>query len=331
MVVDFPLSALLAPLISFVVAFLSIIGLINKSNTGWALDFPNARSLHSIPVPRVGGLGLLFAAMLSWIFFSVVIPVEIWVGVSLLAGISLLDDIRHLPVWSRLLVHIMVALGVSAIMLLPLYGWVAALCMTFVIIWMTNLYNFMDGSDGLAGGMTAIGFGYYGVLAYLTDDYNFAVINLCVAAAALAFLVHNFHPARIFLGDVGAIPLGFLAAAFGIMGWMNQTWSICLPLLIFSPFIVDSTVTLIKRLLRGENIWQAHREHYYQRLIKRGIGHRNMALLSYGLMLAVGGSAVWAGQRDLTVQYWVVIMWGVIYLILMTFADWDQQWRSDRG
>lgn len=330
MVVDFPLSAFIAPLISFVVAFLSIFGLI-KSNTGWALDFPNARSLHSIPVPRVGGLGLLFAVMLSWILFSVVIPVEIWVGVSLLMGISLLDDIWHLPVWSRLLVHSLAALGVSVIMLLPLYGWVAALCMSFAIIWMTNLYNFMDGSDGLAGGMTAIGFGYYGVFAYLMDDYNFAVINFCLAAAALAFLVHNFHPARIFLGDVGAIPLGFLAAAFGILGWMNQIWSVYLPLLIFSPFIVDSTVTLTKRLLHGENIWQAHREHYYQRMIVHGFGHRKTAVLSYGLMLAVGGSAVWAGHQESTVQYWVVIAWGGIYLILMSFADCNQKWHSDRG
>ena len=329
MVMDFPLSAFTAPLLSFAIAFFSIFGLI-KSNTGWALDFPNSRSLHSIPVPRVGGLGLLFAVMFSWIFFSAVIPVEIWVGVSLLIGISLFDDIWHLPVWIRLLVHSMVAFGFSTL-LLPLYGWVAALCMSFAIIWMTNLYNFMDGSDGLAGGMTAIGFGYYGVYAYLMADYNFAVINFCVAAAALGFLVHNFHPARIFLGDGGAIPLGFLAAAFGVVGWMNQVWSVFLPLLVFSPFIVDSTVTLIKRLLRGENIWQAHREHYYQRLIARGLGHRNTALLSYGLMLVVGGSAVWAGQQELTVQYWAGIIWGGIYLILMSFADWNQKWHSYRG
>lgn len=216
-------------------------------------------------------------------------------------------------------------------LLLPLYGWVAALCMSLAIIWMTNLYNFMDGSDGLAGGMTAIGFGYYGVFAYWMHDHNFAVINFCIAAAALAFLVHNFHPARIFLGDAGAIPLGFLAAALGILGWMNQIWTLYFPLLVFSPFIVDSTITLIKRLLRGANIWQAHREHYYQRLIERGFGHRDTALLSYGLMLTAGASAVWAGLQESAVQYWVMMIWGGIYLILLSFADLNQKWHSTRG
>ncbi|MBL8497050.1 MAG: glycosyltransferase family 4 protein [Nitrosomonas sp.] len=328
--VDFPLSAFTAPLLSFGIAFFSIRGLI-KSDTGWALDLPNSRSLHSIPVPRVGGLGLLFAVMLSWIVFSVIIPIEIWVGISLLIAISLLDDIWHLPVWSRLLVHCLAAFGFSAMLLMPLHGWVIALCVSLAIIWMTNLYNFMDGSDGLAGGMTAIGFGYYGVLAYWMGHHDFATANFCVAAAALAFLAHNFHPARVFLGDAGAIPLGFLAAVFGILGWMSQIWPIYVPLLVFSPFIADSTVTLIKRLLRGENIWQAHREHYYQRMIVHGFGHRKTAVLSYGLMLAVGGSAVWAGHQESTVQYWVVIAWGGIYLILMSFADCNQKWHSDRG
>lgn len=330
MVLDFPLSAITASLLSFVVAFLSILGLI-KSNAAWVLDHPNSRSLHSIPVPRVGGLGLLFAVMITWLFFSAVIPIPVWIGVSLLIVISFVDDIWHLPVWSRLLVQSIVAAGFSTIVLLDMYGWMIALCMTAAIIWMSNLYNFMDGSDGLAGGMTVIGFGYYGLFAYLAGNDDFAVINFSIAAAAMAFLLHNFYPARIFLGDVGAVPLGFLAAVFGILGWMNNVWSIGLPLLVFSPFIVDSTVTLIKRLMRGENIWQAHREHYYQRIIQSGLGHRNTALLGYVLMLAVGGSAVWAGQQELTVQYWVAIIWGGIYLILMSISDWGQKYYSDRG
>jgi UDP-N-acetylmuramyl pentapeptide phosphotransferase/UDP-N-acetylglucosamine-1-phosphate transferase len=91
---------------------------------------------------------------------------------------------------------------------------------------------------------------------------------------------------------VGAVPLGFLAATFGILGWVKGLWSFWLPLLIFSPFIVDASMTLIKRLFRGERVWQAHREHYYQRIVQGGVGHRNTALLEYLLMLMVGGSAV---------------------------------------
>lgn len=330
MVLDFSLSAIAAPLLSFVIAFFSIQWLI-KSKTDWVLDHPNSRSLHSVPLPRIGGLGLLLGVITTWLFFSMAIPITIWIGMVLLIVISFVDDIWHSPVWCRLLIQSIAAVVFSVVLLLDTYGWAIVLCVIVAVIWMSNLYNFMDGSDGLAGGMTVIGFGYYGLSAYLAENHDFAVINFSIAAAAMAFLLHNFYPARIFLGDVGAIPLGFLAAALGILGWMDHLWSMWLPLLIFSPFIVDATVTLIKRLLCGKNIWQAHREHYYQRMVQSGFGHRNTALSSYVLMLAVGGSAVWASKQDSAMQYWVAAIWGSIYLILMFISDSNQKYYSNRG
>ena len=320
MVLDFSTAIVLASLSSFVLSFFSISWLI-KRKAGWGLDHPNARSLHTVPVPRTGGLGLLFGVIVAWLVFSSAIPPILWMGTGLLMIISLLDDIRHVPVWCRLLIHTLVAASFSAVFLLSAYGWVIALIAMAALIWMCNLYNFMDGSDGLAGGMTVIGFGYYGFFAYSAGDGDFAVINFSIAAAALAFLLHNFHPARIFMGDTGAISLGFLAAALGILGWLNQLWSLWIPLLIFSPFIADATVTLIKRLLRGEKIWQAHREHYYQRMAQSLLGHRNTALLGYALMLAAGGCAIWAGRQDLTVQGWTVMVCGSFFLLLMFIAD----------
>lgn len=330
MVLDFPLSTVAAPLLSFVLSFFSILWLI-KRKSDRLLDYPNSRSLHSVPVPRIGGLGLLFGVIVTWLLFSVVMPVAVWIGVGLLGVISFIDDIRHVPIWCRLLIQSIVAAGFSVAVLLDIHGWVIVLCVTVAIIWMPNLYNFMDGSDGMAGGMAVIGFGYYGLSAYLAGNTGFAVINFSIAAAAMAFLLHNFYPARIFLGDVGAIPLGFLAAALGVLGWINHLWPIGVPLLVFSPFIADATVTLIKRLLRGEKIWRAHREHYYQRMVQSGLGHRNTALLGYALMLVVGGSAVWAGRQDVTVQCWVAMIWGSFYLILMFISDWSQKYHSDRG
>ncbi|MBS0424312.1 MAG: glycosyltransferase family 4 protein [Proteobacteria bacterium] len=324
MVLDFPVTIAAAPLLSFVLSFFSILWLI-KRKAGWGLDHPNARSLHTVPVPRTGGLGLLLGVTAAWSCISAQIPLIIWACIGLLMVISLLDDIRHVPVWCRLLIHSLVAAAFSAVFLLTAYGWLTALFVMAAVIWMCNLYNFMDGSDGLAGGMTAIGFGYYGLLAYLAGDSDFAAINFSIAAAAMAFLLHNFHPARIFMGDVGAIPLGFLAAALGVLGWLNQLWSLWVPLLIFSPFIVDATATLIKRLLRGEKIWQAHREHYYQRMVQSGLGHRNTALAGYALMLAVGGCAVWAGRQDSWVQGWTAMVWGNIYLLFMFIADRNQK------
>jgi UDP-GlcNAc:undecaprenyl-phosphate/decaprenyl-phosphate GlcNAc-1-phosphate transferase len=324
MVSDFPLVIVAASLLSFVVTFFLILWLI-KGQANWVLDYPNSRSLHSVPVPRIGGLGLLLGIMLAWFLFSAVLPLALWVGVVLLVLISLVDDIWHVPVWCRLLIQSMVAAGFAIIFLLDTYGWAVVLLVSMAIIWMSNLYNFMDGSDGLAGGMTLIGFGYYGLFAFLAGSYEFAMVNFSIAAAAMGFLYHNFHPARVFLGDAGAIPLGFLAAVLGILGWLDGLWSLWLPILVFSPFIVDSTATLIKRFVRGEKIWHAHREHYYQRLVQSGFGHRNTALSAYVLMGMVGASAVWACNQDLAVQGQVAMLWGGVYFLLMFASDWYQK------
>ena len=194
--------------------------------------------------------------------------------------VSFADDVFGLPVWVRLILHGAVASWLSASMLSDTHGWMATAVGAIAITWMLNLYNFMDGSDGLAGGMTLIGFGCYGLIAWSGGNTPLAMINFCIAAAAAAFLLFNFYPARIFMGDSGSIPLGFLAAVLGLVGWKNGNWPFWLPLVVFSPFIADASVTLAKRGLRGEKVWQAHREHYYQRMARGFLGHRNTALLS---------------------------------------------------
>src|SRR5262245_1457719 len=150
----------------------------------------------------------------------------------------------------------------------------------------------MDRSDGLAGGMAVFGFSFYAVAAWLAGSTEFALVNLSIAAAAGAFLVFNFHPARIFLGDAGSVPLGFLAAALGLIGWLQRDWTGWFPILVFSPFIMDASVTLARRLLRREKVWQAHRDHYYQRLVRLGWGHGRTALAEYAVMFASGVAAL---------------------------------------
>jgi UDP-N-acetylmuramyl pentapeptide phosphotransferase/UDP-N-acetylglucosamine-1-phosphate transferase len=103
-----------------------------------------------------------------------------------------------------------------------------------------------------------------------------------VAAAAAGFLCFNFHPARIFMGDVGSVPLGFTAGALGLVGWRSGAWPLWFPLLVFAPFILDATVTLLRRALRGEKVWQAHRSHYYQRMVQMGLGHRGRPCVPTG-------------------------------------------------
>lgn len=326
MIAGIYISMIAAPLFSFLVTYFSILWLM-KSNVAKILDYPNSRSLHSKPIPRTGGVGLMFGVLATWLLFAVDLPPPVWIGVCLLALLSFADDVLDLPAWSRLLVQGVVAGGMTVMLLSGTYSWMMILLFTIGIVWMSNLYNFMDGSDGLAGGMALIGFGYYGLAALLAGNSEYAMINFSISAAAMAFLIHNFFPARIFMGDVGAVPLGFLAAGLGLLGWMDGLWSMWLPLLVFSPFIVDSTVTLIKRGLRGEKIWLAHCEHYYQRAVQSGLGHRNTALFGYVLMLLTGASALWAGSYAPAAQHWVGVVWGCIYLVLMLVSDWLQAQR----
>jgi UDP-N-acetylmuramyl pentapeptide phosphotransferase/UDP-N-acetylglucosamine-1-phosphate transferase len=323
----FPLALVAPPVLAFIVT-LALVRWLIKGNIP-VLDHPNSRSLHAKAIPRTGGLGLVAGILASWGLLPLSPPFIVWLSVIVLASVSFADDVFDLPVWVRLLMHGVVAAWVSVALLADANGWLIAALGALAVTWMLNLYNFMDGSDGLAGGMTLIGFSSYSMAAWLAGDESFAAANFCVAASAAAFLLFNFHPARIFLGDSGSIPLGFLAAAMGLIGWMNGDWSLWLPLLVFSPFIADASVTLLKRGWRGEKVWQAHREHYYQRMVQHGLGHRNTALLAYILMLASGVSAMWATRQDASVQYGVGIAWCGVYLIMMSASD--HYWERHSG
>jgi UDP-N-acetylmuramyl pentapeptide phosphotransferase/UDP-N-acetylglucosamine-1-phosphate transferase len=183
------------------------------------------------------------------------------------------------------------------------------------ILWMINLYNFMDGMDGFAGGMAVIGFT---TLAWLgRADAGFAAVNLTIAAASAGFLAYNFPPARLFLGDTGSTALGFLAAACSLWGSAAGLFPFWAALWVFSPFIVDATVTLLRRLMRGERVWEAHRSHYYQRLVLLGWGHRRTVLAEYVLMLACAGSAMLAVHLPTHSAFLLALGVGSVYGLLM--------------
>ncbi len=283
-------------------------------------DRPNARSLHAHVVPRSGGIGIALGVAVASLLASGFGLTNLLGLVLLLVAVSLLDDARGLPILLRLGMQLMAALVFLWLDAPSTWGAVAWLASILVLIWMTNLYNFMDGSDGLAGGMAMIGFGVYGIAAWGGGDMGIALLALALAAAALGFLLFNFHPAKIFMGDVGSIPLGFLAAALGLLGYWRGLWPWSFPVLVFSPFIVDASVTLLRRLLRGERVWQAHREHYYQRLIRSGLGHRATALWSYGLMALCAAAALvllqWPESR-----LPLLLACAMFYTLLMLWLD----------
>lgn len=315
-------SPVIAALITMLLTTILLYG-----KTGISMqDIPNERSLHDTPVPRIGGVGMMAGILLAWALMLTSLAWWIVIPLLLLFTVSLLDDKRGLPVRQRLLAHIVAAIIAVAGSGLILNNILLALLLLPCVVWMINLYNFMDGSDGLAGGMTLFGFTMYGVAALMHGDEMQAMLNFSIGAAALGFLYYNFYPAKVFMGDAGSIPLGFLAAAMGLWGWQQAHWPGWFPLLVFSPFVVDASVTLIKRSLRGEKIWLAHREHYYQRLVQLGWGHRNVALIFYALMLAAGVSAIVSLHQSREFLLMLILTWTAIYTILMILVD--SRWRT---
>jgi len=288
-------------------------------------DIPNQRSLHNAPIPRIGGIGIMAGVLTAWALMLT--SLAWWVVFPLLAliAVSLLDDKRGVPVRKRLLVHGLAALVLVIGSGLATQNILLALLALPCVVWMTNLYNFMDGSDGLAGGMTFFGFTMYGLAALMHGDDTQGMLNFSIGAAALGFLYYNLHPAKVFMGDAGSIPLGFLAAAMGLWGWEQGHWPGWFPLLVFFPFVADATVTLVKRMLRRVKITEAHREHYYQRLVQIGWGHRNVALFAFALMFSSGISALWGiGHSSLEVLF-LFLAWTAIYTVLMMTLD--RNWK----
>lgn len=306
---------------AFVTLILALFLSLNKD--GLLQDIPNDRSLHTKPIPRTGGIALMAGIFAGWVMM-----IEYWawwivLPVLGLFALSVVDDARNLSAKTRLIGHVLAAMvvvvsaGIGLVWMLPVL---------LFIVWMTNLYNFMDGSDGLAGGMALFGFSFYGIAGLMNGNVPFAMMNFTVGAAALGFLYHNFHPAKVFMGDAGSIPLGFLAAAFGVWGWQQGYWPFWFPVLVFSPFTADATFTLFKRVQRKENLAQAHRSHYYQRLVQMGWGHSKTAIAEYVLMFFAGTSASWAVSLNATSQANFLAGWGAIYLALTMWVD--RRWRE---
>jgi len=338
----------IATAITFSVSFGSSL-LLTRPGLRAVLDHPNDRSLHASPTPRTGGLAILAGLLAGGLVYvgtapgdlagglvyagtaagDLAVPAVLAVSAVAIIVISLLDDLHRMPAIVRIIVHTGAAVGLLWYASLtiqtlnlpwagyPLSAWVAGLFSILLLVWFTNLYNFMDGIDGLAAGMGVFGFAGYGVLGLLASAPVFAAFSFIVAGACLGFLGVNFPPARIFMGDVGSSVLGFLAAGFALWADRYEVFPLWLGLLVFSPFVVDATVTLCRRLLKREAFWRAHRSHFYQRLVLSGWSHRRTSLSAYGLMAACGLSAVLAVNASSAVQIGIIIGWALLYLILM--------------
>jgi Fuc2NAc and GlcNAc transferase len=257
------------------------------------LDHPGPRASHTQPTPRGGGLGLVAAALLVLLTLPGVrlsAPLLLALaGVVLTAAIGWLDDRRSLGVRARLLAHVIAGTALLPLALWPtaVPAWMGVLAGFWWAFWAVsaiNVINFMDGIDGLIGSQALI-FGAHLSLGGQPGGLA-ATIGLCLAGASAGFLLWNWPPARIFLGDVGSGALGLLFVLGGLLLMREGRASIVTAFLPLYPIFLDASVTLLRRLRRGEPVAEAHRSHLYQRLANGSWGHARVTLLYAAVSLA---------------------------------------------
>lgn len=265
------------------------------------MDIPNARSSHAVPTPRGGGVAIVLCFLLalplvallggiSWAIACALLGAGGWVAV-----VGFLDDHGHIAARWRLLAHFAGAVwalawlgGLPPLLVFGLVlslGWLGHVLAAFYLVWLLNLYNFMDGIDGIAS-VEAICVCLGGaVLLALVGTISSALPLMILAASVAGFLIWNFPPAKIFMGDAGSGFLGIVLGVFSLQaGWTEPAlfWAW---LILLGVFIVDATLTLLRRLLRGEKVYEAHRSHAYQYAARRSGRHLPVTIAVAGLNL----------------------------------------------
>jgi UDP-N-acetylmuramyl pentapeptide phosphotransferase/UDP-N-acetylglucosamine-1-phosphate transferase len=279
------------------------------------LDHPNERSSHARPTPRGGGIAVVAVLLPSWLLITLDTPAadsSFWLtlaGIVALAGLSWIDDLRNLSAALRVACHaIIVAIVLASLpagalvfqgLLPPVADRIAA---GLLWIWFINLFNFMDGIDGISGvEAVAIGLGLFLVAVTSAEGLRTeSLLALAIAGIALGFLLWNWHPARLFLGDVGSVPLGFALGWLLLQAAIAGYWAAALILPLY--YLADATITLARRAARGAKIWQAHREHFYQQAAAQGRDHaaisRDIAVANVALIgLAIVAERANTGLR----------------------------------
>lgn len=332
------------PILVFVGAFLaSLLGV--ALFTRWSLnrgffDVPNERSSHSTPTPRGGGLIIVLVCLTGYLIVGLVLGFPIswgyFAGALIVAVVSWLDDLYSLPFWGRLIAHLAAAgilvwdVGFWSDLFVPVIsahislGSVFGLIFTVAwVVWLLNAYNFMDGIDGIAGLQAVVASVAWVAVAYILNLNSVLLLAVIIASSSAGFLIHNWQPAKVFMGDVGSAFLGFTLAAIPLLarhesGHDSPELPVLAVLFVWF-FVFDALFTFIKRLVSKKRVWEAHREHIYQKLIIEGSSHSTVTLLygfasaflSFFVVLALGSSGIYPALAFLSL---LVLTVGAAYL-----------------
>lgn len=298
------------------------------------VDQPGARKIHQLPMPRLGGAAMYGAFMLALILFAdrfyVSQIISIIVGAT---GVSLLgfwDDRASLPAWGKLIGQVAAAwlLIVNGVVVDLLHQPIIDAAITLVwIVGITNALNLLDNMDGLAGGIAAIAAGFFLLLAVTNGQYLVSMLSAALLGGALGFLIYNFNPAMIFMGDTGSLFLGFMLAAVGLKlrfpaHPVIATWFI--PIIVLGLPILDTTLVFVSRLRRGLNpLTNPGTDHLSHRIVARGFSRRETVLILYLAAIALGVAAMFCTQTGIVESnliFAAVLLAGAIALYKFEFA-----------
>lgn len=309
------------------------------------IDMPNDRSSHNTPTPKSGGISIVasfFIGIIAIFLFSKSIAFIKWrffgfvIASLLIAGIALYDDIKNKPFTTKLIaqfIAVMIVLLFGIIIdqfNLPVIGsysigWLAYPVTIIWIIGLTNAFNFMDGLDGLAGGVAIIVSIFFGYITYSQGSHFVYITCYTLIAGTLGFMKYNFPIARIFMGDVGSTFLGFTFAVLAIISMRydnSHTSFFVMPLLLLN-FIYDTFFTFLRRLFSGEKVVDAHRSHLYQLFQQLGYNHATVAVFHYGVCIMQGFAAIWmvtSTRNTRLLIYIPFIIFQMIYTVIIISA-----------
>jgi len=287
------------------------------------IDMPNPRSNHTVPVPKGGGLAVIFALIIPMLLAD--IELAIVLSVLILAAVSLMDDLISVPVFVRFTVQVIaVSIPLSYMHIDLLGGMVSPFVEKILIgitwIWCINLFNFMDGVDGLSAvEMASVGLGV-ALLMVFADLFPNALsqYGMIMAAAGCGFWWWNRHPAKIFLGDVGSIPIGFMVGYLLLLTALHGY--VAAAIILPAYYIADSGITLLKRICARKKIWQAHSEHYYQQAVRKGWSHSLVVHQVAGVNILLGCLAIYSVLNPELEMLYTALAYMAVFMLMGFFG-----------
>lgn len=307
-----------------------------------AMDEPNARKIHKVPMPRLGGLAIYLAFLLGYMLYGEVSTqmLSILIGSFLLLLIGFVDDINSVPARYKLIVQIIAAAivvlyGDLSFTELSVFGhriyfnafWGSTLSIIFIVA-ITNAINLIDGLDGLAAGISSIYFLTIAIIAFILNRIGGldVIISLIMLGATLGFLVHNFPPAKIFMGDSGSLFLGFMISVIALLGYKVTTFtSLIVPIVILAIPIFDTIFAILRRIIKGQNIGVADKEHFHHQLLKMRYSPTKSILIIYAIDIAFAAVSIFyiLGDNQIAIAIYIVLMILLLFVVLKTDILFD--------